>query len=262
MIRSLFTASTGMQAQDLNVSVIANNLANVSTTGFKRSRPDFQDLFYQQLRLVGTLSPNGNQVPTGSQLGLGVKTSAIQKIFLQGDFVQTQNDLDLAIQGDGFFQITLPNGNLGYTRSGTFKLDNTGQVVTSDGLLLNPAITIPPNAIDISVDTQGTVSVTQAGTPQPSILGTIQIATFQNPAGLQAQGANLFVESGASGPPVVGNPGIDNRGTLQQGFLEQSNVSVVEELVQLITAQRAYEVNSRTVQTADQLLQIANNLIR
>ncbi len=251
-----------MQAQDLNVSVIANNLANVSTTGFKRSRPDFQDLFYQQLRLVGTLSPNGNQVPTGSQLGLGVKTSAIQKIFLQGDFVQTQNDLDIAIQGDGFFQITLPNGNLGYTRSGTFKLDNTGQVVTSDGLLLNPAITIPPNAIDVSIDTQGTVSVTQSGTPQPAILGTIQIATFQNPAGLQAQGANLFIESGASGPPVVGNPGIDNRGTLQQGFLEQSNVSVVEELVQLITAQRAYEVNSRTVQTADQLLQIANNLIR
>ena len=262
MIRSLFTATTGMQAQDLNVSVIANNLANVSTTGFKRSRPDFQDLLYQQLRLVGTLSPNGNQVPTGSQLGLGVKPAAIQKIFLQGDFVQTQNDFDIAIQGKGFFQITLPNGTLGFTRAGAFKLDNTGQLVTSDGLLMNPAITIPPNAIDVSIDTQGSVSVTQAGTPQPSILGTIQIATFQNPAGLKAEGSNLFTESGASGPPVVGNPGIDNRGLLQQGFLELSNVSVVEEMVQLITAQRAYEVNSKTVQTSDQMLQIANNLIR
>jgi len=251
-----------MQAQDLNVNEIANNLANVSTTGFKRSRPDFQDLLYQNLRLMGTLSPNGNQVPTGAQLGLGVKTAAIQKVFVPGDFVNTQNPLDVAVQGDGFFQITLPNGSIGYTRAGSFKLDNAGQIVTSDGLLMQPAVTVPPNALSVSIDPQGTVSATQPGTPQPAVLGTIQLATFQNSSGLQAMGSTLFLESGSSGPPIVGTPGLDNRGTLVQGFLEMSNVSVVEEMVQLITAQRAFEVNSKTVQTADQMLQIANNLVR
>ncbi len=262
MIRSLFTASTGMNAQDLNVNVIANNLSNVNTVGFKRSRADFQDLLYQTLRLVGTLSQNGNQVPTGMQLGLGVKPAAIQKNFLQGDFVQTQNELDLAIQGKGFFQIQQPDGTIGYTRAGSFKLDQTGQIVTSDGLLLTPAITVPPNSLALSIDTQGTVAVTQSGTPQPATLGNIQLATFINPAGLESIGFNLFRQTGSSGTPVVGNAGILDRGTIQQGFLELSNVSVVEEMVNLIAAQRAYEVNSKTVQTADEMLQISNNLKR
>lgn len=262
MIRSLYIAATGMLAQDLNVSVIANNLANVNTSGFKRSRADFQELLYQNLRLVGTLSENGNQVPTGIQLGLGVKPAAIQKIFIQGDFAQTQNPLDMAIEGQGFFQVTQADGTLAYTRSGSFKIDNTGQIVTSDGLLLDPAIAIPADALIISIDTQGTVSVTQPGATTPTVVGTVQLATFQNSAGLQAIGSNLFEETDASGPATVGNPGIDDRGNIQQGFLELSNVSVVEEMVNLITAQRAYEVNSRTVQTADEMLQIANTLKR
>ncbi|QPJ61414.1 MAG: flagellar basal-body rod protein FlgG [Candidatus Nitronauta litoralis] len=262
MIRSLFTASTGMHAQDLNVSVIANNLSNVNTAGFKRSRPDFQDLVYQNLRLVGTLNVSGNQVPTGAQLGLGVKPAAIQKIFIQGDFAQTQNPFDMAIEGKGFFQITLPNGTIGYSRAGTFKLDQAGQMVTSDGLLMQPAITIPQNALNVSIDPTGQVSVTQPGATTPAVVGTIQTTTFQNPAGLQAIGSNLFIQTAASGAPNVGNPGIDDRGTVRQGFLELSNVSVVEEMVNLITAQRAYEVNSRTVQTADEMLQVASNLKR
>jgi len=262
MMRALYAATTGMNAQDLNVSVISNNLANVNTSGFKRSRVDFQDLLYQNLRLQGTLSNNGNQVPTGIQLGLGVKPAAIQKIFLQGDFTQTQNPLDIAIEGKGFFQVTLPNGNIGYTRAGTFKLDQTGQIVTSDGLLMQPAVTIPPDALTISIDPSGVVSVTQPNAPAPAVVGNIQTATFQNPAGLQALGDNLFTETAASGTPIVGSPGLNDRGTIQQGFLELSNVSVVEELVNLITAQRAYEVNSRTVQTADEMLQIASNLKR
>ena len=262
MIRSLYTAATGMNAQDLNVSVIANNLANVNTIGFKRSRPEFQDLLYQNLRLVGTLSPNGQQVPTGAQLGLGTKTAGIQKIFIQGDFSQTQNPLDIAIQGKGFFQIAQSDGTIGYSRAGAFKLDNTGQLVTSDGLVLEPAITIPTDALDISIDSQGSVSVTQPGATAPTVVGTIQLATFQNEAGLQASGFNLFKETDASGTPTVGNPQSDDRGSTQQGFIELSNVSVVEELVNLISAQRAYEVNSRTVQTADEMLQIANNMKR
>ncbi|NIS83887.1 MAG: flagellar basal-body rod protein FlgG, partial [Nitrospinaceae bacterium] len=203
-----------------------------------------------------------NQVPTGAQLGLGSKTAAIQKIFLQGDFTQTQNSLDMAIQGKGFFQITQPDGTIAYTRAGSFKLDNSGQIVTADGLPMEPAITIPPDALTIAIDPQGNVSVTQPGTTAPTVLGTIQLATFQNEAGLQAMGFNLFQETDASGTPSIGNPGIDDRGTIQQGFLELSNVSVVEEMVNLISAQRAYEVNSRTVQTSDELLQIANNMKR
>ncbi len=262
MIRSLYTAATGMNAQDLNISVISNNLSNVNTVGFKRSKADFQDLLYQTLRLVGTQSANGNQVPTGAQLGLGVKPAAIQKNFIQGDFVSTQNELDLAIQGDGFFQVSRPDGTIGFTRAGAFKIDNAGQIVTSDGLLLNPAISIPANAINLSIDSQGTVNATQPGVTAPTQLGVIQIATFQNPAGLQSEGANLFTQTDASGTPITGNAGILNRGTIQQGFLELSNVSVVEEMVNLIAAQRAYEVNSKTVQTADEMLQISNNLKR
>ena len=262
MIRSLYTAATGMTSQDLNISVISNNLSNVNTVGFKRSRADFQDLLYQTLRLVGTTSANGNQVPTGAQLGLGSKPAAIQKNFIQGDFVATQNELDLAIQGDGFFQISRPDGTIAYTRAGSFKLNNSGQLVTSDGLLMNPAITIPANAIDVSIDSQGTVNATQPGVTAPTQLGVMQLATFQNPAGLKSEGGNLFTQTDASGTPVIGSAGVLNRGTIQQGFLELSNVSVVEELVSLIAAQRAYEVNSKTVQTADEMLQISNNLKR
>ena len=218
MLRSLYTASTGMRAQDLNVSVIANNLANVNTAGFKRSRSDFEDLLYQNLKLMGTLSNSGNQIPTGIQLGLGVKPAAIQKIFLQGDFAQTQNPLDMAIEGKGIFQILQPNGNFAYTRAGTLKLDNLGRVVTSEGQLMQPTITIPNNAITISIEPTGTMSITQPGTTVPAIVGTINTATFQNQAGLQAIGNNLFLQTGASGPPIIGTPGLQDRGTLTQGF--------------------------------------------
>lgn len=262
MLRSLYTASTGMRAQDLNVSVIANNLANVNTSGFKRSRAEFEDLLYQNLKIPGPISNFGNQIPTGIQLGLGVKTAAIQKIFLQGDFVQTENPLDIAIEGKGLFRILEPNGNFAYTRAGNFKLDNLGRIVNAEGLLLQPTLTIPNNALAISIDPTGTVSVVQQQTTIPSIIGTIQTATFQNPAGLAAVGNNLFRETAASGRPIVGSPGLQDRGRLTQGFLELSNVNVVEEMVNLITAQRAYEMNSRTVQTADEILQITNNLKR
>ena len=262
MIRALYTAATGMNAQEINVATISNNIANVNSTGYKKSRAEFQDLLYQNLRLVGTLSPNGNQVPTGSQLGLGTKLGSVAKIYTQGDFIQTQNQLDMAITGKGFFQIALPDGTIAYTRAGSFKMNNTGQVVTADGLPLEPAITIPQDALQISVDQNGSVAVTQPGAVAPTVLGTIQLATFQNQAGLQAIGNNAFQQTDASGAPTVGNPNSDDRGKTQQGFLEMSNVSVVEEMVNLISAQRAYEMNSRTVQTADEMLQTANNMKR
>lgn len=262
MIRSLFTAATGMAAQDLNISVISNNIANVNTTGFKRSRADFQDLLYQTLRIVGTLSEVGNQVPTGMQLGLGTRPAAIQKIFLQGDFVMTQNDLDIAIEGKGFFQITQPDGTIGYTRAGAFKLDNTGRIVTSDGLPMEPTITIPPDALAISIDSQGGIFYTTISVPAPTLAGTIQTATFINPAGLQSIGRNIYLETDASGTPTVGVPGVDDRGTMQQGYLELSNVDIVQELVGLIVAQRAYEMNSKVIQTSDEMLQTANNVKR
>ena len=262
MIRALFTAATGMNAQEINVATISNNISNVNSTGFKKSRAEFQDLLYQNLRLVGTLSPNGNQIPTGSQLGLGTKLGAISRVYTQGDFIQTRNELDLAITGRGFFQIALPDGTIAYTRGGSFKMNNTGQVVTVDGLPLEPAITIPADAITISIDENGSVSVTQPGATAPTVLGTIQTATFQNRAGLQSVGNNSFKETDSSGAPTVGGPNTDVRGKTQQGFLEMSNVSVVEEMVNLISAQRAYETNSRTVQTSDEMLQTANNMKR
>ena len=226
MIRALYTAATGMNAQEINVATISNNIANVNSTGYKKSRAEFQDLLYQNLRLVGTLSPNGNQIPTGSQLGLGTKLGSVAKIYTQGDFIQTQNQLDMAITGKGFFQIALPDGTIAYTRAGSFKMNNTGQVVTADGLPLEPAITIPQDALQISVDQNGSVAVTQPGAVAPTVLGTIQLATFQNQAGLQAIGNNAFQQTDASGAPTVGNPNSDDRGKTQQGFLEMSNVSV------------------------------------
>ena len=262
MIRSLWTSATGMQAQALNLDVIANNLANVNTAGFKKSRAEFQDLLYETIRPAGTSSSQDTQVPTGIQIGHGTRPSTVLKIFSQGDMENTKNELDLAIEGDGFFQIILPNGETAYTRDGAFKLDSDGRMVNSDGFALEPEITIPSDAVSISVGIDGTVSVLQAGDSIPSEIGTIELARFVNPAGLISTGRNLYITSEASGDEMTGTPGEDGLGSLAQGFLEMSNVSVVDEMVNMITAQRAYEVNSKSIQTADEMLQLANNIKR
>ncbi|MCL6518710.1 MAG: flagellar basal-body rod protein FlgG [Armatimonadota bacterium] len=262
MIRSLWTAATGMAAQQLNIDVISNNLANVNTPGFKKSRVDFQDLLYQTLRTAGTTEAQGSMVPTGIQVGLGTRPAAITRIFSQGDFQQTNNPLDLVIEGDGFFQVLLPNGTTAYTRDGTFKLDSQGRIVTADGYPLDPEITIPAEATSISIGSDGTVSVTMAGQTTPQELGQIQIAKFINPAGLNNLGRNLLAPTAASGEPIVDTPGLNGLGTIAHGFVEMSNVKVVEEMVNMIVAQRAYEVNSKAIQTADDMLSIANNLRR
>lgn len=262
MLRTLSIASTGMQAQALNIDVISNNLANVNTTGFKRSRADFQDLLYQTLRPAGVASASGSEVPTGIQLGHGTRPVATQKIFLQGDYQHTKNDLDMAIEGDGFFQILQPNGEVAYTRAGSFKLDSEGRIVTSDGFVMEPEITIPTDSVAISIGTDGTVSVLLAGEPEPSEIGTIQLVRFINPAGLSNIGRNLYEETSVSGDARVGTAGEDGYGTIAQGYLEMSNVSVVDEMVNMITAQRAYEINSKSIQTADEMLQMANNIKR
>lgn len=262
MIRSLYTAATGMEAQQLNMDVIANNLANVNTSGFKKSRVDFQDLLYQTLRTAGSTQAQGMQVPTGIQVGLGTRAAAIQKIFTPGDYQQTGNDLDLIIEGDGFFQVMLPSGELAYTRDGSFKIDGEGRVVTSDGYPVQPEITIPAETKDIAIGADGTISVTAAGQNEPQELGQIQIVKFLNPAGLISEGRNLLVTSAASGEPITGTPGTDGLGTIAQGFVEMSNVKVVEEMVNMIVAQRAYEVNSKSIQSSDEMLSIANSLRR
>jgi flagellar basal-body rod protein FlgG len=260
MMRSLFTAATGMEAQKLNIDVIANNLANVNTTGFKKSRADFQDLMYQTLRTPGAPSGEGTIIPSGIQVGLGVKPVAIQKIFLQGDFVQTGNNLDMVIEGNGFFQILTPDGTTAYSRAGAFKLDNDGRIVNSDGYPLEPNITIPTNAVNISISTDGKISVVQAGSSVPTEVGQIELAKFINPGGLISLGRNLFLNSEASGDAITGNPATNGMGTISQGFIENSNVNVVEEMVNMIVSQRAYEVNSKAVQASDEMLQVANNL--
>ena len=257
MIRALYTAATGMEAQQLNIDVIANNLANVGTSGFKKSRADFQDLFYQTLKEPGGPATGTTQVPTGIQVGLGVRPVAVQRIHLQGDFSQTTNPLDVAIEGDGLFQVTLPDGNTAYTRAGAFKLDSTGSLVTSEGDAVTPQITIPQGAQSISIGNDGTVSVTLAGQSAPSQVGQIQTVRFANPAGLRAEGRNLFRETDTSGTPQLGTPGQGGLGQLAQGFLESSNVSVVEELVAMISGQRAYEINSRAIAAADEMLRTA-----
>ncbi|MGB9441586.1 MAG: flagellar basal-body rod protein FlgG [Desulfobacterales bacterium] len=262
MIRSLWTSATGMQAQALNLDVISNNLANVNTSGFKKSRAEFQDLLYETIKPAGTPSSQDTQVPTGIQLGHGTRPSTVLKIFSQGNMENTQNELDLAIEGDGFFQITLPNGETAYTRDGAFKLDSDGRIVNSDGFALEPEISIPSDALSISVGLDGTVSVLQAGESIPSEVGTIELARFVNPAGLISMGKNLFITSEASGDEMTGTAGEDGLGTLAQGFLEMSNVSVVDEMVNMITAQRAYESNSKAIQAADDMLQLANNVKR
>ena len=262
MIRSLWTSATGMQAQELNIDVISNNLANVNTSGFKKSRAEFQDLLYENMRTAGAASSADTTIPTGVQLGHGARPSAVQKMFSQGDFQNTENELDWAIEGDGFFQIELPNGETSYSRCGEFKLDADGRIVNADGFLLVPQLTVPTDTVSITVGMDGTVSVIQADDPVPSEIGTIQLARFVNPGGLRSLGRNLFVPTEGSGDEIIGTPGQDGFGTIAQGFLEMSNVSVVDEMVNMITAQRAYETNSKVIQTADDMLQMANNLKR
>ena len=262
MIRSLWTSATGMQAQELNIDVISNNLANVNTSGFKKSRAEFQDLLYESLRPAGAASSADTTIPTGVQLGHGARPSAVQKMFSQGDFQNTENELDWAIEGDGFFQIELPNGDTSYSRCGEFKLDADGRIVNADGFLLVPQLTVPTDTVSITVGMDGTVSVIEADDPIPREIGTIQLARFVNPAGLRSLGKNLFAPTEGSGDEIVGTAGQDGLGTIAQGFLEMSNVSVVDEMVNMITAQRAYETNSKVIQTADDMLQMANNLKR
>lgn len=259
MIRALWTAASGMEAQQLNIDVIANNLANVNTTGFKRSRADFQDLLYQTMRQPGAKSSTNSIYPTGMQLGLGSRAAAIQKVFLQGDFQYTQNSFDLAVEGAGFFQVQEPNGDTVYTRAGAFKQDEQGRLVTSDGYPMTPQITIPADVMSVTVGADGTVSVQQAGQSASTPVGQIQLATFSNPAGLSSIGKNFFIETEASGSPTVGTPGISGVGNLLQGYLELSNVGISEELINMIVGQRAYEVNSKAIQTADEMMQTANN---
>lgn len=262
MLRSLFIAATGMEAQKLNIDVIANNLANVNTVGFKKSRADFQELLYQNLKTPGATSAEGVEIPSGIQVGLGVRPVAVQKLFLQGDFVNTSNSLDLSIEGDGFFQIMVPDGTIAYSRAGAFKLDSEGRIVNSDGYPLEPAITVPADTLNITVGSDGKVTVLQSGNSTPTEIGQIELARVINPGGLKALGRNLFVLTGSSGEPITGNPSSEGLGTITQGFLEMSNVNIVEEMVNMILSQRAYEINSKAVQTSDEMLQVANNLKR
>jgi flagellar basal-body rod protein FlgG len=255
MMRALWTAATGMEAQQLQIDVISNNLANVNTTGFKRGRADFQDLLYQTLQAPGSSGSSGKELPTGIQLGQGVRPVSVQKIFTTGDMQQTQNELDVAIEGDGFFQITRPSGEVAYTRAGAFKKNSEGDLVTSNGYSLEPQIQIPIEAQTVTIGTDGTVSITIAGQVEADEIGTLQLVRFINPAGLKAIGRNMLVPTTASGEPITGVPGEDGFGTLAQGFLEKSNVNLVEEMVGMIVAQRAYEISSKVITTADQMLQ-------
>ena len=260
-MRALDIAATGMQAQQTNVEVISNNIANMTTTGFKRQRAEFQDLIYQNLRRVGSnSSDSGSIVPSGAQIGLGVKTAAIYRINEQGNLQQTSNSLDLAIQGNGYFQVTLPSGATAYTRDGTFGLAPDGTIVTADGYVVQPGIQVPTNATSVTINTSGQVQATISGQTAPQTLGQLQLAAFPNDAGLQAQGGNLFVQTSASGAPVAGTPGAPGFGSVMQGFIETSNVNVVSEITNLITAQRAYEMNSKVITTADQMLSTLSNL--
>jgi len=256
---ALWIAKTGLEAQQTRMANIAHNLANASTTGFKRARAVFADLLYQNLAQVGAQSSQDTQLPSGLNLGTGVRTVATEKLFTQGNITQTGNSLDLAIQGRGFLQVLRPDGTLAYTRDGTIQMDSQGQLVTSMGYPIEPGITIPDNAQTITIGSDGTVTVVVAGNTTPTQVGNIQLADFTNPTGLQAVGDNLFVESAASGSPQVGTPGLNGLGTLIQGSLESSNVNTVEELVNMIETQRAYEMNSKAIATADQMLQYVNN---
>ncbi len=262
MMRSLWTAGSGMLAQQTNIDNIANNLANVNTTGYKKSRVDFQDLLYQTIRSAGTPVIQGAQVPTGIQIGHGVRPVSTQKIFTQGEFKPTDGPLDINIEGEGFFQVLMPDGSVAFTRDGAFKRDGEGRVVNSDGFPLAPELIIPDDATDISISTDGNVSIRIKGEDHPQSIGQIELVRFVNAAGLKSLGRNLFKSTAASGEAIVGTPGLDGFGTLAHGYLEMSNVQVVEEMVSMIVAQRAYEVNSKAIQAADEMLQTANNLRR
>lgn len=262
MIRALYSAATGMNAQETNIDVISNNIANVNTTGYKKSRADFQDLIYQYLVEPGAPTSASTKNPSGIQVGLGVKTAAVQKVFAQGDLSSTNNPLDVAIEGDGFFQIQLPDGSTAYTRSGAFRLDENGALVTSEGYQVDPGITIPPDALAITFGEDGTVGVRLPGTATISEVGQVTAVRFPNNAGLRAIGRNLYQETDSSGTPVTGIFSESGVGRLNQGFLESSNVSVVEQVVNMITAQRAYEASSKGIQTADDMLSQAINLKR
>ncbi len=261
MNKALWVAKTGLESQQARMSVISNNLANVNTTGFKRDRAVFEDLLYQNVRQVGAQSSQDTRLPSGLQLGTGVRTVATEKIHTLGNIVQTENSLDVAIQGRGFFQVLKPDGTIGFSRDGSFKMDETGQLVTSSGFVIQPAITIPNNATSVTIGSDGVVSVLTPGNTTPTQLGSIQLADFINPGGLQAVGQNLFDETASSGSPSTGTPGLNGLGTVIQGALETSNVNVVEELVNMIETQRAYEMNSKAIQTTDRMLQfVTSNL--
>ncbi len=263
MIRALYTGSSGLTAQTALVDNTANNLANVNTTGYKRSLVDFQDLFYTSLRVPGTEVLQNQQVPTGIQVGNGARVAGITKVFTAGTFENTGNSLDVAIEGVGFFQVNAPDGTQRYTRDGSFQIDANNNLVTTDGFQIQPAITIPRDALSVTIGTDGTVSAITAANPTtPQTIGTLQLARFVNPAGLSAEGRNLFRQTPASGDPVLAQPGQQGLGLLRAGFLERSNVETVQELVSLIVAQRAFEANTRTIRTADQMLASANDLVR
>ena len=261
MIRSLWCGTTGMNAQQLNIDVIANNLANVGTTGFKKSRADFQDLMYQVMKVPGSQTSADTESPTGIQIGLGVRTAAVQKLFTQGDLIQTGNELDVAIEGAGFLQVELPNGETAYTRAGALKRDGNGHVTTSDGYPILPGITIPDGSRQITISETGVVSVIIGDDSESTEVGNFEIVTFTNNGGLLSVGKNLFRDTESSGTPQSGTPGDDGYGSLLQNFIEGSNVNIVEEMATMITTQRAYEINSKTIQTSDEMLQTTNNMV-
>lgn len=262
MLRALWAAAAGMKAQQLFVDTIANNLANVNTPGFKKSRVNFQDLLYQTVAIAGSKAPGGGQLPVGIQIGLGVQPVAIEKLFSQGEITETQNLLDIVIEGNGFFQVLQADGNVAFSRDGSFKLDKDGRLTTANGMALEPEIIIPADAITVSISHDGTVSVLTPGTTTPQEVGKINLAKFINPAGLENLGYNLYRSTDASGEAVTGTPGLEGFGAVAQGFLEISNVQVVEEMVNMIIAQRAYEVSSKAIEATDEMLRIANNIRR
>lgn len=255
MIRSLWIAKTGMEAQQTQLDAISNNLANVSTNGYKKSHAVFEDLMYQNLRQAGGNSSEQTTLPTGLQMGLGTRAVATARSFAQGNLQQSANPLDVAVKGSGFFQVQMPDGTTGYTRDGSFQVSSQGQLVTNNGYVVNPGITIPTNAQSVTIGADGTVSVAIPGQATPQTIGQLQLASFVNPAGLEPKGQNLYAETAASGTPTAGTPGTNGMGQLQQGFVETSNVNVVEELVSMIQTQRAYELNSKAISTSDQMLQ-------
>ena len=257
----MWISKTGLEAQQTRMSVISNNLANVNTTGFKQDKAAFEDLLYQTIRQPGAQSTSDSTLPSGLMIGTGVRVVATEKQHTQGSIVQTGNALDMAVKGKGFFQVLMVNGDLNYTRDGTFQINEDGEVVTSSGYPLEPSITVPPDTLSITIGTDGTVSITQPNTPTPTIIGNMELADFVNPTGLQPLGENLYQETGASGPPVVGVPGLDGVGTIIGGALEQSNVNVVTELINMIETQRAYEMNSKAISTADEMLQFITQTI-